>query len=103
MHTPAQIVTRIQIALVKSRSTGAENGTLELDELLWPRLYGTEDPLSLMNVCSRLQSKAEITEHDVFNLLGIASRLPTFGVLYYLRWEEDMPTPIDYLRESQSV
>ena len=96
---PHELVRRVQLAIVKARSNSAEAGTLELGELMQPRVYGTEDPLALLPMTQHVLSRgdAAVTAHDAWNVLAAARRLETFDLLYFLRWEEDPPESLEYL------
>lgn len=98
MITPADLALRIQLTCVKMRSNAEESGFLEIAEMTEPRIYGTDDPLSLLNVTGRLLGNEYVAPMDAYNLLIICQRTPSFSPLYWLRWNEDLPEPLDALQ-----
>lgn len=97
--TPGQIVNRVLLAVVKSRSNAAESGSLELaEDHLNSRLWGT-GPMSVFEVCGRVLAKGEahVEAIDVINVCAHLRHQEGGELIYYLRWQSDLPTPVEVM------
>jgi hypothetical protein len=86
-----EIVRRIGLAAAKARSNAAESETLKVAQAIDPATYG-DGPLSLITVSERILADGRIPEPiDVFNILVLAERSPSFVVVYGIITGEDLP------------
>ncbi len=90
-----EIVTRVMLTAAKVRGTAAELGTLDVAKMLDPTLYG-DGPLSLVVMADRMLEGGRTPEPiDVYNLLFMAGRSPGFDSVYAIRWDEELPEPME--------
>lgn len=91
----SEIVRRVQLTTVKARSIAAENEHLDLMVELQPEVYSTGG-MSLMTMTEAMLKDGRIPQSiDVFNLLTIANMALGFNVIYFSRWEEELPEATD--------
>ena len=95
--TPTELVKRVQMTVVKARSNAAEAGLLDSAMIGDPVLFG-EGELSLLEVTERMLADREPTAMEAYNLLILADRSPGLAVMYGVRWEEDLPEPMEWLK-----
>lgn len=95
--TPSELIQRLQLTAVKARSNAAEGGILEQGVLCDPFTYG-DDELSLVGISTKMLDGAP-TVMDAYNLLVLAEmKSPALSLVYYMRWEDELPEAMAYLR-----